>query len=463
MHNTVKRAFLLIFVVGAFLAGFVVLIFSFAKNAEVWATHRANAHLYENGQVTAAGTVYDVTGKILAQTKDSTRYYSTDSGIRRATLHALSDKEGFMSTGIHAQFEADLTGFDIVSGAYYLSRYGVGNDINLTLNAEVCKTALNAMNGRKGTVGVYNYKTGEIICMISTPTYDPENKPDKATMDTDAYNSAYINKFLSSSFTPGSIFKIVTAACAIENIPDVYSRTFTCNGELKVGATEVICNDKHGKLSFEKALNCSCNSVFAELAIELGKNKLQKTAEEFGVTSSFEVDRTPLAKGSVDLSKAVDIDMGWAGIGQYTTKVNPCMMLTMAGAIANEGYGVCPYYVKNITSPSGTTAYSAKSNSAKDINIKKSTAEALTKLLRSNVKNYYGDRSFPNLQMCGKTGTAEVGDEKTGDNAWFLGYSERSDFPYAVVVLIEDSNLSGREAAIPVANKVLQSILKIGG
>ncbi len=463
MHNTVKRAFLLLVVVGAFLAGFVVLAFSFFQNADEWATHRANAHLYTNGQVTAAGTVYDVTGKILAQTKDATRYYSSDSQIRRATLHALSDKEGFMSTGIHAQFEAELTGYDVLSGTYYLSRYGVGNDINLTLNAEVCKAALNAMNGRKGTVGVYNYKTGEIICMISTPTYDPENKPDTETMETDAYNSAYINKFLSSSFTPGSIFKIVTAACAIENIPDIYTRTFTCTGELKVGGTEVICNSKHGKLDFEKALNCSCNSVFAEIAIELGKSKLQKTAEDLGIASSFEVDRTPLAKGSINLTNAVDIDMGWAGIGQYTTKVNPCMMLTMIGAIANEGDGVKPYYVKNITAPSGLESYTAKTTVAKEIKLKYSTATALGKLLRSNVKNYYSDSAFPDLQMCGKTGTAEVGDEKTGDNAWFLGYSQRADFPYAVVVLIEDSKLTGREAAIPVANNVLQTILKIGG
>ena len=188
MHNTVKRAFLLIFVVGIFTVGAVVLAFSFFKNSEEWATHRANAHLYSGGQISSAGTVYDCTGEILAQTKDSKRYYSTDSSIRKAVLHAVGDTEGFMSTGVHALFESELTGYNIVSGTYYLSKYGVGNDINLTLNAKVCKTAYNALNGRKGTVGVYNYKTGEIICMVSTPTYDPENKPDNETMNSDAYN-----------------------------------------------------------------------------------------------------------------------------------------------------------------------------------------------------------------------------------------------------------------------------------
>lgn len=458
MHNTVKRAFLLIFVVGIFTVGAVVLAFSFFKNSEEWATHRANAHLYLGGQISAAGTIYDCRGEILAQTKDSKRYYSADAVVRKAVIHAVGDTEGFMSTGVHALFESELTGYNIVSGTYYLSKYGIGNDINLTLDAKVCKTAYNALNGRKGTVGVYNYKTGEIICMVSTPTYDPENKPDTDTMNSDAYKAAYINKFLSASYTPGSIFKVVTSACAIENIPDIYTRTFDCDGKYEVGETEVICNGKHGKQTFEQALNNSCNSAFAEISIELGKIKLQETARDSGLTSSFEVDRVPLSKGTADLSEAVDIDMGWAGIGQYTITANPCMMMTFMGAIANDGKATEPYYVKSITTPKGFSTYKASTKEADEINLNPDTAQKLQSLLRSNVVNYYGEKSFPDLEMCGKTGTAEVGDEKTGDNAWFVGFSQREDFPYAIVVLIEDSESSARTAAIPVANQVLQSI-----
>lgn len=458
MHNTVKRAFLLLFVVGIFVVGAVILAFSFFRNSEEWATHRANAHIYSGGQISAAGTIYDSEGEILAQTKDLKRTYNPDSSVRKATLHAVGDTEGFMSTGVHALFESELTGYNIVSGTYYLEKYGIGNDINLTLDSKVCKTAYEALNGRKGTVGVYNYKTGEIVCMISAPTYDPENKPDSDTMNSDKYKAAYINKFLSSSFTPGSVFKVVTSACAIENIPDIYERTFDCDGEYEVGEASVICNGKHGKQSFEKALNNSCNSAFAQIAIELGKTKIQKTAEKMGITSSFEVDRVPLSKGTADLSKAVDIDMGWAGIGQYTITANPCMMMTLMGAIANSGAAVQPYYVSSITTPKGFDVYKAKTDYVNEIKLDAGTAEKLSDLLRSNVENYYGDNSFPGLMMCGKTGTAEVGDDNTGDNAWFAGFSRKEDFPYAIVVLIEDSSSSARQAAIPVANKVLQSI-----
>ena len=185
---------------------------------------------------------------------------------------------------------------------------------------------------------------------------------------------------------------------------------------------------------------------------------MQKTAEKMGLTSSFEVDRVPLSEGSANFSEAVDIDMGWAGIGQYTVTANPCMMMTLMGAIANNGEAIKPYYVKSITTPKGFSVYKASAKRTDEINLNYETAEKLKELLRSNVVNYYGENTFPGLQMCGKTGTAEVGDEKTGDNAWFVGFSQKEDFPYAIVVLIENSDSSARQVAIPVANTVLQSI-----
>lgn len=459
MHNTVKRAFLLLIVVGAFVAGAVILALSFFFNGSEWATHRANAHIYTGGQIASAGTIYDADGMILAQTKSSKRIFNDDYVIRMATLHAIGDTEGFMSTGIHALYESELTGYNIVSGTYYLEKYGIGNDINLTLKANACKTAYGALYGRKGTVGVYNYKTGEIVCMVSTPTYDPQNKPSDESMNSDQYKGAYLNKFLSSSFTPGSTFKIITSACAIENIPDIYSRTFTCDGEYEVGGTAVICNSSHGTINFEQALNKSCNSAFAEIAIELGKTKLEKTARDMGFNTSFEVDKVPLDAGNIDLSQSVDIDIGWAGIGQYTTTANPCMMMTLMGAIANDGKAIKPYYVKSITSQQGFPMYKAITQTAGQIKLSASTAAELKELMRSTVVNQYGDYVFPGLEMCGKTGTAEVGDDKTGNTVWFAGFSQRQDFPYAVVVMIEDSNNFATTEAIPVANQVLQSLL----
>ena len=338
MKGIAKRSKLMFALVAIFLAGVIVLAATFGINAETWVFKRANKHIYSSGQIVAAGTIYDRNGKVLAQTVDGERKYNSNSTVRRATLHAVGDLEGFISTGAHSAFRGELTGYSFLNGVYDLKRNGAGNDITLTIDADLCVTAYNALNGRKGAVGVYNYKTGEILCMVSTPTYDPYNKPTNIDSDTTGkYEAIYLNRFLSGVFTPGSTFKIVTAISALENIPDINSRTFTCTGQYKTSTGIVKCNSVHGKLNFQQALSKSCNSTFACIAEELGNDALTKTAEQVGFNKRITIDGISVTKSYFTLKDAVSVDRGWAGIGQYQTLANPCQMLTMMGAIANGG------------------------------------------------------------------------------------------------------------------------------
>jgi peptidoglycan glycosyltransferase len=307
------------------------------------------------------------------------------------------------------------------------------------------------MNGNKGTVIVYNYETGEVICMVSAPTYDPANKPkDINTNTTGKYNGIYMNRAISGVFTPGSTFKVVTAICAIENIPDLYTRKFKCTGKKTFGKGDVICNGVHGTLSFERALNVSCNSVFSERANEVGKDKLTETVRALGFGKNVTVSKAKTVRSTFDVSNSTKLDLGWAGIGQYTTLVNPCQMLMLMGGIANGGKAIIPYLVE-----SSSELVDVKSKVNTSFTLSPETASAIKKLLRSDVENYYGDDLFPGLEMCGKTGTAEVPPDE--DHAWFVGFSQRPDFPYAVVVCLENGG-SGYDDAIPVANAVLQAL-----
>ena len=165
MRITSKRALAIYALIGAFLIGVVFLIGSFAVNGETWALKRFNQHLFTGGSLTSAGTIYDTKGVILAQTKDGERIYNDSRRIRKATLHMVGDTAGYISTGIHTIFRSELTGYNLVDGVYRLMEDGEGNNIRLTINAELCATALDALGDRKGTVGVYNYKTGEILCI----------------------------------------------------------------------------------------------------------------------------------------------------------------------------------------------------------------------------------------------------------------------------------------------------------
>lgn len=453
MRNTTKRAYILFALIAAFFGGLVFMAVSFALNADTWASSRLNEHIYKYRQLATAGTIYDRNGKVLVQTKDGERIYAEDYTVRLSTLHVIGDSQGFISTGVQTVYRPHLIGYNFVDGVYSAVKKGKGNDLTLTIDSAVSAAAYEALGGNKGTIAVYNYKTGAVACEVSSPTFDPENKPDDIDTDTSGkYDGIYLNRFLSGVFTPGSTFKVVTAICAIENMPDIYKKTFNCTGKYKCGKNQyVICNGVHGKLNFERALNVSCNSVFAYLAVKLGADSLSKTAKQLGFGSSVKVSGAYTAKSYIDLSKTAKIDLGWAGIGQYTTLANPCHMLMLAGAIANGGQAVIPYVVETQTTLLPKTGAAVNKN----ITLSAETANKMKKLLRSNVENYYGDSRFPGLKMCGKTGSAEVEGKKS--HAWFYGFSADSSFPYAIVVCLENGGI-GYNDAVPAANKVLQAL-----
>lgn len=459
MRITSKRALAIYALIGAFLVGVVFLIGGFVLNGETWALKRFNQHLFTGGSLTSAGTIYDTNGTILAQTKNGERVFNDSSRIRKATLHMVGDTAGYISTGIHTIFRSELTGYNLIDGVHLLKEDGEGNNITLTLNADVCATALDALGDRKGTVGVYNYKTGEILCMVSSPTYDPERKPtDIDTDKTGKYDGIYLNRFLSGVYTPGSTFKTVTAISAIDNIPDIFTQKFTCKGKMQTNGGVIYCNEKngHGTLTFEQALNKSCNVAFAQIALQLGAEKLTATAEQLGFNQAMQMDGINIAISKFDLSGADDRGIGQAGLGQHTTLVNPYHMLTIMGAIANGGTPVTPYVVKSITTPGGLTLKKESANTG-EAYLSASTASKMVELMRSNTIHFYGDSRFPSgMQICGKTGTGEVGGDKA-PHAWFVGFSQNPATPYAFVVVVENGG-SGYQQAIPIANKVLAAI-----
>lgn len=460
MKSISRRALSLYVIIILFLAGCGLLFYNLVSNSSDWAMNRVNKHLYSSGSLATAGDITDINGNILATTENGQRVYNSSKNVRLATLHTVGDSAGFIASGIQTSFKDELTGYTLVDGVYNLKRYGKGNDIKLTLNSEVCATAYKALGNRKGTVGVMNYKTGELICIVSTPTYDIKNKPDDInTNTTDKYEGIYMNRFFSGLYTPGSTFKVITAACAIENIPDIYSRTFECDGKILIGEGYVICNGTHGEIDFQTAMNKSCNCAFAKISDELGNEKLTATAERLGFNTKklMVSDKISCAKSRLDLTESSALDIGWAGIGQYTTLINPCQMLTIISAIANGGVATAPYLVSEITNPEGEVIFTEKTKDLGEI-FTYSVSQSLDNILRSNVVKQYGDWYFPNLNMCGKTGTAEISDDEDAKpNALFVGYSQNEETPFAIIVVVENT-ISAIKSAVPIASSVMKEI-----
>ena len=182
MKKIEKRTFLCLLLAAALLAGTGFFVFRFVRYGGRWASFSANRHLYNSQGQLAVGRVLDRDGDVLSWADENgSRKYYDNATVRKATLHAVGDAQGKIGTGALVAFADRLSGYNLFTGAY--SPLGAGNDLYLTIDARLNYIAYQALNGKKGTVGVYNYETGEVLCMMSSPTYDPLDPPENVEDD----------------------------------------------------------------------------------------------------------------------------------------------------------------------------------------------------------------------------------------------------------------------------------------
>lgn len=390
-----------------------------------------------------AGVIYDKNGVKLYD--GQTGEYAENQATRISTLHLVGDRN--FGTSLRSVMASRLTGYNPITG----TTLGC-HDVTLTVDASLNEAAYHALAGRKGVVAIYNYLTGDVKCLLSSPSYDPMNPPSDIN-ENSAYEGVYLNRFFSSTFPPGSTFKIVTTAAAIEKKADLASFTYTCSGSLQVGEDTITCPYAHGKnMNIDQCLACSCNGAYAVLAMELGSDTLQKYMEQAGLLDSLTVCDIHTAKGNFGAADPGSAYLGWSGVGQYQDLVNPCTMLTFLGGIANRGVAVVPKLVDKETIsgsvvpaafPDGTDTYKIYSEQ---------TCQRLKEMLRNNVTSYYGQDQFGSLPVCAKSGTAEVGGGQP--HAWFVGFIDDVQTPLAFVVLVENGG-SGASVAGSIAAKML--------
>lgn len=437
MNKLAKRAWFAYFLAAAMLVGVLVIVVRYFVNGPDWMP-------FQND-----GVIVDRSGTVLMDNTQG-RTLADDATVRASMLQILGDNEGYITPYLLNEYGDELAGFNRISGTRHMG--GGEGRMTLTLSASVQRAALNALNGQHGTVGVYNYKTGEILCMVSSPAYDPWNVPD-VEGNPEQYNGVYVNRFLHSAYAPGSTFKLVTAAAALERISDIEDRTFYCEGSAQIGSETVICNGVHGTINFQQALCQSCNVAFAQIADELGADVLTDYAQRFGVTDSLSFDGFVTKSGNFDLSEATAYEAAWAGVGQYTDQINPCQYMTFMGAIANGGQAATPYLVDKVTYGS-KRKYEAKTKMGDKV-LSASAADTLAEMMHYNVVNNYGEWYFSGLYAGAKSGTAERGEGLTS-NALLTGFVQSEDYPLAFVVVIEGGG-AGSTACTPVIRQVLDA------
>ncbi len=428
MKKITNRAVSLLLIAALIIVGLVAYTLRYLDRGQDWAL----AFARQNSG--SSGTVLDRSGLLLAAFGPDGTRYAEDPAVRTACYAVTGDFLGRSGTGALSCLWQELYGFSPVTGTTHASE----NELRLTVDASLCRSAYEALAGRRGAVMLMDYRSGEVLCMVSSPAVDPldEGEPPEG---------AYLNRCLSSCFTPGSIFKLVTAAAAIETVPNMDSRRFWCGGDTEIAGVRINCSGEHDAQSFEDALANSCNVAFAEITIKVGQDNMLSHARAYGLLDGHTLDGIPSAAGSYPQDFLGDPELAWSGIGQSTDLVNPYAMLRFVAAIANGGVLAEPHLIAGRSGP-----YTRL--------VKEDTAKKLGAMMNYNVVSHYdGANSFPGLSLCAKTGTAELGDGSS--HAWFVGYLLDERHPYAFVVLVENGG-GGLYTAGPVANTLLQAAVR---
>lgn len=453
MNRVIKRTWITGLFVLFLAAGMVFFLGEYVMEAADWVTFSGSPHLYNNTNI-GTGTIVDRSGQLLVDMTGK-RTYSENENTRKSTLHWLGDRNGFINAGAVSHYAGAMAGFDLANGVY---RSSDGEGIaRLTLSAKVQNAALKAMGNRRGTVAVYNYETGEILCAVTTPTFDPDNVPDIAADTSGAYEGVYLNRFLQSSYIPGSIFKLVTTAAALECVEGIEDMTFSCNRIIEYGTESVTCENWHGNQNLRTALSNSCNCAFAQIAELVGKSNMEKYVYQFGITEKLSFDGVSTVRGNYDVTYTAPVSFAWSCIGQYTDLVNPAQFMRFMGAIAGGGVTAKPYIMENVESGNRTT-YKAETEKTGRIMSKK-TAETLAEYMRNNVVAVYGSNNFPGLKVCAKSGTSQLGGEAVS-NAMFSGFVADEEYPLAFMVVVENGGY-GSGTCVPVLSKVLAACKEV--
>ena len=422
MKKVKRRATAALLIAALLVVGLAVYLVRLADDGGAWASY------FSGG--TPGGTILDRNGVVLYSSDEDGYSFAEDWSTRVSCYHLLGDPNGNVRTGALRQFRDRLAGYSFLEGATS------GKTISLSVDSTLNVTAYSALAGRNGAVMLMDYTTGEVLCMVSSPGDDPENP------SSEPADGTYLNKCLSSSFTPGSVFKLVTLAAAIDNIPDLFERSLWCEGEMIVDGALLTCTGNHGSQTIEQALANSCNCAFGTLALELGPELMAEYAEKLGMTASLQLDGMDVLPGSFTKGGAGSVGLAWSGVGQYEDLVCPYAMLRYVSAIANGGSVYEPTLLGHGSLDRETELLSAE------------TAQRIAEMMNYNVQNAYGSWVFPGLNVSAKTGTAEVGDGTS--HAWMTGFLNDPAHPYAFVVILEHAG-GGLANAGPVANAVLQA------
>ncbi|URN12649.1 penicillin-binding protein 2 [Streptomyces radiopugnans] len=352
-----------------------------------------------------------------------------------------------------------------------------GGNVVTTLDADVQKAGFEAMGDKKGAAVAINPETGAILGLVSTPSYDPSSFAGNSSKDAKAWSrlqkennedEPMLNRALRQTYPPGSTFKVVTAAAALESgMYDIDEKTDTPDPYRLPQSTTDLGNDGNHpceNASLRVAMQWSCNTVFAKISDELGNEKMIEYSERFGFNQEHFVPVRAVESVYPEDNRPQN---AMVGIGQASNRATPLQMAMVAAAVANDGKMMEPYMMDQLVAPSLNVVEEHKPRELGEV-ASAENAQKLQQMMETVVEKGTGTPAqIDGVTVGGKTGTAQHGENnEKNPYAWFISYAKTSDgsTPIAVAVVIESADvlrddIAGSKLAAPVAKAMMEAAL----
>ena len=437
-------------------------------------TTQKRDYLYDNLYVHALGytsAVYGTTGLEEEYDSELSSYNAFGNNFRQFldSIHLKelvenikNDKSNTGSFNFSSNFKSFMDEIDFSKLTDEADK--IGNGVVTTLDTTLQQVALDALGDNKGAVVALNPKTGEILAMVSNPTFNPNNLADEMNKANSgsADDTPLINRAINGLYPPGSVFKTVTLTSALENEPTVVDRTFNDEGKIKFQDGTSLSNfgnNVYGSIDLKQAYKVSSNVVFGTLAMDLGNDKLKSTAEAYGFNSVITGPGVSITASRFPTLNSSELgNIAQSGIGQGSVLSTPIQMALVAATVANDGVMMQPKLVKSIVDKDQNVIKTIDDKKLKEVmssDIAETIQEYMTYLVDSNLNKW---PAFKGTNAGGKTGTADYtlpdGTEAT-PHSWFISAAPMDNPQIAVAVIVENGG-TGSGAAATVASKVVR-------
>ena len=465
MERQIRQAALTIFL------GFLVL----SGGVAFWQVVRAEALMERGGNPRVAelsardprGAIYSADGALLASSERD------EKGRRRRVYHerSLAHTIGYLSlrygvSGLEERYNSELSGGESGNSLSRLKHDLLrdappGNDLVLTIDARVQQAAARALGARPGAVVALDPRTGAVLAIVSAPGFDAAALDEEGAALLKDPASPLINRAIQGQYAPGSVFKTVTAAAALETGEYKPESRFRCPSGLAVQGFVIACAGVPQGVrdyDFAHAYAWSVNVNFAEIGLKLAAERLISQARRFGFEERIPFD-LPVAVSRLLQSGTSfnDVLLATTAFGQGELSATPLQMALVAAVVAGDGAVMQPYLVQEVRDPAGGVIRQQQPQRWRQV-IRPETAATLRAFMVTAVREGFGGAAaLPGVQIGGKTGTAEAAPGEP-PHSWFTGIAP-AEQPRVVVAVVVENAGQGSAVAAPIAAAVMQAAL----